>query len=182
MAMGFNIARGLNADIESLSMENGNEWKALLREKYLQLQPAISPDGRWIAYSSYESGIAEIYARPFPQIDSGKWQLSAKGGQTPIWSPDGRELFYRSGDAVMAVTIETTPAFKPGKPEILFRSLHVPFSTLDLRPWDISPDGKRFLMMKEQGSDTTAGAGPRKINVILNWFEELKQRVPASAN
>jgi len=113
--------------------------------------------------------------RPFPDVDRGKWQVSTSGGNSPLWSPDDRELFYCSGDAVMAAPVETEPTFKPGRPTFLFRR------TLPSRPgvslsvftaWDISPDGKRFLMLKE------IGEAPRKINIVMNWFEELKQRVP----
>ncbi len=101
-----------------------------------------------------------------------------------LWSPDGRELFYRSGDAVMAVKVERDPTFMPGRPEVLFRGTYV-LPMAEGIPWDISPDGKRFLMMRETGTASGASAdgetkrtGPRKINVALNWFEELKQRVP----
>ena len=83
----------------------------------------------------------------------------------------------------MVVSVETEPVFKPGKPEILFHSDYsfiISFSTADRHPWDMSPDGKRFLMMRElkPSGDSSTGAGPRKINIVLNWTEELKQRVP----
>jgi Tol biopolymer transport system component len=168
-----------NFDIGSLSMEGEHKWKPLLQEKYVELQPKISPDGRWMAYRSNESGKNEIYVRPFPDINKGRWQVSTSGGDTPLWSPNGRELFYRNGDSVMAVTVEAGQTFKCGKPEPLFRGTYTPESpTGAMHPWDISPDGKRFLMMKELGS-VSAEAGPRKINIVLNWFEELKQRVSA---
>ena len=66
-----------------------------------------------------------VYVRPFPEVNKGKWQVSTSGGDSPLWSPDGRELFYRSGDAVMAVSVETEPTFKPGKPEISFSRRYV---------------------------------------------------------
>ena len=78
----------------------------------------------------------------------------------------------------MGVPVETRPAFKAGKPETLFRGTHVRMTTNDGQPWDISPDGKRFLMMKEPEAVASAGGGPRKINIVLNWIEELKQRAP----
>ena len=155
-----------------LSMEGDRAPKPLLKEQKSEKGPQISPDGRWLAYSSSESGHGELYVRPFPNVDGGKWQVSAGGGQEARWSPDGRELFYLNGDAMMAVPIETEPAFKAGAPEMLFRKPNYSSGALG---WDISPDGKRFLMMKEP--DTTAG-GPRKINIVVNWFEELKQRMP----
>jgi hypothetical protein len=78
----------------------------------------------------------------------------------------------------MAVSVDTGPTFKAGKPEILFRGTYDQFNTSDVQPWDISPDGKRFLMVKEVGSPASPEGGPHKINIVLNWFEELKQRVP----
>jgi hypothetical protein len=81
----------------------------------------------------------------------------------------------------MAVDVQTEPIFKPGKPETLFRGPYSPLTSQDGHPWDISPDGKRFLMMKEAGSTAKPAAeAPRKINIVVNWLEELKQRVPAN--
>jgi Tol biopolymer transport system component len=128
-----------------------------------------------MAYSSDELGQMEVYVRPFPDINSGKWQVSTRGGSWPRWSPDGRELFYRNSDAMMAVSVETDPTFKAGVPKELFRGGY--FSE-NRHQWDLSPDGKRFLMMKEQTPAGSAGAGPRRINIVLNWLEQLKQRVP----
>ena len=95
----------------------------------------------------------------------------------PLWSPDGRELFYRNLESVLAVSAETVPIFKYGKPHVLFRGAYLSESVGAgvLPNWDIHPDGKRFLMMKEI---PTAAEGPQRINVVLNWLEELKQRVP----
>ena len=158
-----------------ISMEGDPVRKPLLQEKYLQKDPLISPDGRWIAYASNESGKYEVYVRPFPEVNKGKWQVSTSGGNTPLWSPDSREIYYHIGDAAMAVPVETESAFKPGKPTVLFRNTTSPTAGMDMTDftyWDISPDGKRFLMVKE------GAEAPRKINIVVNWFEELKQRVP----
>jgi serine/threonine-protein kinase len=168
---------GISA-IGALSMESDRKVRMLLKEKYAQFYPQISPDGRWMAYQSNESGKDEVYVRPFPEVNNGKWQVSTSGGNTPLWLPNGRELFYLSGDSVMAVSVETDPAFKAAKPETLFKGTYVQLSTSSGQPWDISPDGKRFLMMKDAGSTSSETGGPRKINIVLNWFEELKQRVP----
>jgi serine/threonine-protein kinase len=159
-----------------LSIEGDRAHKTLLQANYSENEPRISPDGRWMAYASDESRKNEIYVRPFPDVNKGRWQVSTNGGETPLWSPDGRELFYLNGDAVMAVAVATKPTFNiVGTPQILFRGTYVPSREHDT--WDIAPDGKRFLMMKEAG--VTAGGGPRKINIVVNWFEELKQRVPS---
>jgi eukaryotic-like serine/threonine-protein kinase len=170
----------VNTDIGMLSTEGGHTRKPLLQEKYAELSPQISPDGRWMAYASDESGKGEVYVRPFPDVNKGKWPISTSGGDSPLWSPDGRELYYHTRDAVMAVRVETQPVFKPDKPKILFRGAC--FSPIaGITPWDISPDGNRFLMLKEAPSaDKPADSeASGKINIAVNWLEELKQRVPA---
>ncbi len=180
----FEAPGGMNWDIGSLSMEGDHKRKPLLQEKYIELQPKISPDGKWMAYMSSESGSNEIYVRPFPDVNKGRWQVSTSGGDSPLWSPDGRELFYRNGDLVVAVAVETEPSFKCGKPMSLFQGKYQPLSLQDAHQWDISPDGSRFLMMKPSASTGAAPAIPAasglrpKINIVLNWTEELKQRVP----
>ena len=160
-------------DVGMLSMEGDHARKPLLQTKYSESCPRISPDGRWIAYASDESGKPEVYVRPFPEVNKGRFQVSTSGGNNPLWSPDSRELFYYSGDAAMAVRVETEPTFKPGKPTVLFRGTYSRGWNNDFSYWDISPDGKRFLMMKKVATEA-----PRKINIVVNWFEELKQRVP----
>lgn len=158
---------GFGTAIRALSLEGNRSLKTLIN---LASQPKISPDGRWMAYASTQTGKSEIFVRPFPEIEKGTWQVSTNGGSAPLWSPNGRELFYRNGDFVMTAAVQTEGTFGTGKTEILFEGKHVGSS------WDISPDGKRFLMVKEAGSNTTeAGV---QLNVIVNWTEELKQRVP----
>ena len=160
-------------------MEGDRGKKQLLHEDYDEDYPLISPDGRWMAYQSNESGRYEVYVRPFPDVDrGGKWQISAEGGDSPLWSPDGSELFYRSGESFMAVGVETEPTFNPGKPKVLFRGSYLSAEApLDHTIWDIHPNGKKFLMIKPP---TAAGEteAARKIIIVTNWFEELKQRVP----
>jgi serine/threonine-protein kinase len=173
----------LGTDIGMMSMEGKREMKELLQEKYFELEPQISHDGRYVAYQSDESGKGEIYVRPFPNVNGGRWQISGDGGGSPLWSPDGRELFYRNGDATMAVEVETAPTFKHGNPKILFRGTYLSFTApnVALTAWDIHPNGKKFLMIKPQlatGAAPTAPAPRPKINIVVNWFEELKQRVP----
>lgn len=122
----------------------------------------FSPDGRWIAYVSEESGQPEVYVRSFP--DSGnKWQISNQGGFSPRWSRSGAELFYRIGDKVMAVSVETSPTFRAGTPRELFSGNYDPDG------FDISPDGRQFLMAKVEEESAL-----RQVNVVLGWFEELK--------
>jgi eukaryotic-like serine/threonine-protein kinase len=175
------IGYPINHDIGLLPMEGDRKLKPLLREKYMEAQPQISPDGRWMAYTSDESGRSEVYVHPFPEVNSGKrMQISASGGDSPLWSPNGRELFYRNGDSVMAVSVKMNPTFSLDTPHLLFQgsyfSCNFHFVGNEYNPWDISPDGKRFLMIKE--SSSAAGAESQRINIVLNWIDELKQRVP----
>ena len=129
-----------------------------------------------MAYTSDESRKNEVYVRPFPDANSGRWQVSTNCGDSPLWSPDGHELFYRSGDAVMAVSVKTEAGFNiVGTPHILFRGTYVQGTVMEGSPWDIHTDGKRFLMMKPPASTgaSPAAEGPRKINIVINWTEEL---------
>jgi Tol biopolymer transport system component/predicted Ser/Thr protein kinase len=134
--------------------------------------PRFSPDGHFIAYSSDESGRWEIYVRPYPG-PGGKWQISTEGGTEAIWNPKGRELFYRSDNKMMAVDVTTEPTFSAGKPRMLFEGSYVP-TPRSFPDYDVSPDGQRFLMLKR----SEEAQAPAQINVVLNWFEELKQKVP----
>jgi serine/threonine protein kinase len=167
------------SDIGTLSMEGDRARKLLLKEKFLEANPNISPDGKYIAFLSAESGRGEVYVRPFPEVSKGKWQISDGGADFARWSPDGRELLYNSSDAIMAVSVETEPTFKPGKTKVLFKGAFI--RGYGATPsWDISPDGKRLLIIKppiRTGAAPTA-AVLRKIVVVINGIEELKQRVP----
>ena len=176
----FSTAGVSDFGIGALATIGDRKYRPLLKEKYHEFQPQISPNGRWMAYVSNETGRAEIYVRPFPDVDSGRWQVSTEGGNSPLWSRNGQELFYRNGNAVMAVAVRTEPTFDiVGTPQPLFRGAYLsqPRRLVNTRLqaylWDVSPDGKRFLMMKDAG--TTAST---RINIVLNWFNELKQRVP----
>jgi serine/threonine protein kinase len=170
---------GTTWNIGMLSMEGDRERKPLLVEEPIDINPKISPDGRYMAYASMESDRQEIYIRPFPDVDEGKWQVSTDGGMNPLWSPDGKELFYLTEEnAVMAVEVETQPTLILGTPEELFRGLFVSGYGAG-HAWDIHPDGDRFLMLKQAGAPLSTEAAPRpKIIIVQNWFEELKQRVP----
>ena len=161
-------------DIGMLSMEEDHTPKLLLHEKYDEKLPQISPDGKWLAYQSNESDSWEIYLRPFTDMTSGGWkQVSIEGGEGPGWSPDGDELYYRTPDAIMAVSVETEPTIKLGKPIPLFPNKYV-------GEFDIHPHTKRFLMLKPHEAadgESTEDISP-KIIIITNWFEELKQKLP----
>jgi dipeptidyl aminopeptidase/acylaminoacyl peptidase len=141
-----------NMDIGMISMEGSPQYTLLLKGVYHEIQPQLSPDGRYLAYASNESGAMEIYVRPFPDVNAGKWQVSTGGGNSPRWSPDGKELYYLVGstvaEAVFAVPVESEPAFKAGKPEGLFRGNYLGSQPANGIPYAVRPDGQRFLMLK----------------------------------
>jgi eukaryotic-like serine/threonine-protein kinase len=152
-----------------------SDRKALpfLQTPFDESTPRFSPDGRWLAYMSNESGRNEIYVQPYPG-PGGKIQISTEGGAEPAWNPSGWELFYRNGDKMMAVDTAPQPSFAAGKPRVLFEGRYEP-TPATIPNYDVSRDGQRFLMLKPAEASEAA---PTQINVVLNWFEELKHRVP----
>jgi hypothetical protein len=162
-----------------LPLEPKGEAHALIADpKFSILNGEISPDGRWIAYDSTESGRLEVYVRPFPAVDSGRWQISAEGGSRPLWARSGREMFFlNAANRMIAVSVPAGPSFTYGKPEALFDFTPYFNAGSTGRMFDISPDGKRFLTAKPVGSGPAA-ARP-SIVVVSHWFDEVKARMPA---
>ena len=161
-------------DIWILRLEGDRKPRPFVQTPSNEDAAIFSPDGHWLAYQSDESGRNEIYVSPFP--DPGrKWQISTEGGHEPLWAPNGRELFYRNAGMMMAAAVVTKPTFAAAKPKLLFRGDYVggPFGFR--ADYDVSPDGKKFLMVKEAEHQQAAS----EINIVLNWSEELKGRVPA---
>jgi Tol biopolymer transport system component len=175
-------------DIWTLSLDGEPSARPLMAQSYDEQWPEISPDGRWLAYISNESDQMEVYIRPFPNIDDGKWLISSRGGARPFWGPDGRELYYygvsrsEGPQGMMVVTIETEPAFAVGNPDLLFEGR--PYFLPQGSPYDISPDGKRFLMIKEDSQARKAAkASPTtELIVVDNWDEVLKGLAPVEGN
>jgi len=160
------------ADLWILPLEGDRKPRPFLRTRFNEWIAQFSPDGRWIAYESNESGRSEIYVRQYPG-PGGQWQISNEGGTRPVWSRDGRQIFYRNGDKLMAVPIETKPAFSAGTPSLLFQGTY--FVTGHY--YDVMPDGKHFIFIKEAGQAGKVS----QINVVLNWVDELTQRMSAGA-
>jgi serine/threonine-protein kinase len=162
----------IGADILLLDLRS-RRVRPFLNSGSYEAYPAISPDGHWLAYSSDESGRREVYVRSFPNPD-GKWKLSLEGGIEPLWARSGKQLFYRWQNQVWEVDVRTDQEFTPGKPRLLFEQAR--YSTGDpIRCWDISLDGQRFLMVKEEERK------PQPITELIlvqNWFEELKRLAP----
>jgi serine/threonine-protein kinase len=164
-----------NSDIWVLPLEGERQPRPFLRTPFNEADATFSPDGLWLAYASDESGQYKVYVQPFPG-PGGKRQISTEGGREPVWNPNGRELFYRNGDKMIAVDISTEPAFRAGTPRLLFEAGYEgPGPGSDGANYDVSPDGQRFVMIQagqEEQEPVT------QINVVLNWFEELKRLVP----
>jgi serine/threonine-protein kinase len=161
-------------DVFVLPLTGERTLRPFLQTKYWESGAGLSPDGRWVAYQSNESGSTQVFVRPFPGPGA-KWQISAERGSDPHWSRSGRELFFRYGDKMMAVDVETKPTFRAGRPRTLFEGRYLSY-------WDngnsddVAPDGTRFLMIEPDPAES----GPARVNVVLNWFEEVKRRVPGA--
>jgi serine/threonine-protein kinase len=164
---------GVPSDIVVLPLQGDRQPRPVIAHpQFAERGGDVSPDGRWIAYYSDESGTFQVYVRPFPAADSGRWQVSSDGGSLPQWSPNGRELFYKDAhNRLISVSIQpgATFAFRKGAP--LFDLSDAMQSVY--RNWDVAPDGSRFVVVK-----TPRAVGAPQLTIVENWFEELKQRVP----
>ena len=165
---------GVGQDVGLVSMSGEPTVQWVLVEPYPTFDGTTSPDGSHLAFLSLETGQIEVHVRPFPGVENGRWQIEG-WGEDPLWSRDGRELFYRTrrpGGMMMAVPVTTEPSFAFGVREPLFADDN--YWGFNGRYHDVSPDG-RFLMIKSSGTFDTAA---RQINIIRNWTEELKRLVP----
>jgi serine/threonine-protein kinase len=139
----------------------------------LQRRPAISPDGKWIAYESDESGLNQVYVRPFPNTAAAKHQVSVSPGGMARWSRDGRELFYLSeGTELIAIPVTLGAGFSSGVPHVLFKGGPIALPALG---FDVHPDGRRFLFARQVEK---GGSDPDRLVVVENFFSELKARLP----
>ena len=149
------------------------QTEPLLPTPFNEQNGEVSPDGRWLAYQSNASGRDEIFVRPFPNVDAGNWTISPNGGTRPLWARNGTELFYLDGAGAMTrVPVQTTPTFSAGPATTLFETRY--FSGAAARTYDVSPDGQRFLMIKQAAAEQA-----QTMVVVLNWVEELKAKLPA---
>ncbi len=168
-----------NPDVSLVPFEGKGPPVPILESAATERGADISPDGRFIAYESDESKTSEVFVRPFPNVNEGKWQVSIAGGSKPAWSPNGRELFYIDGASnLMAVSVQMTPTLERGNPVKLFEARNI--ATLaSARFYDVSRDGQRFVMIKElppPPGQSTIPTGPTFV-VVLNWPEELKAKL-----
>ena len=160
-------------DIWMLGLQGDRKPRPFLQTPANESGPIFSPDGHWLAYLSDESGRQEIYVRPFPG-PGGKTQISTEGGTEPMWARNGRELFYRNGDKMMVMAVETQPVFAASKPKLLFEAHYETSYNVFERDYDVSPDGQRFLMTKASEPESAA----TQLNVVLNWSDELRRLAP----
>jgi serine/threonine-protein kinase len=168
-------------DIGMVALTGARQAELLLHTPFDEANAEVSPDGRWLAYQSNESGRNEVYVRPFPDVNAGRWQISgggANGSTRPLWARNGRELFYFSGvGRITAVPIRPGATFEYGAPTVIVDGLYA--VATDGRNYDVSPDGRRFLMIANAGAGTgRIGSSESQLNVFLNWDQELKRLLP----
>jgi hypothetical protein len=165
-------ARGVETgmDVWMLSLSDDRKPEPLLNERANEGEAAFSPNGKWIAYQSDETGRFEIYVRRFPS-GGDKKQASTGGGDYPRWNPNGKELFYASGDEMMTVPVETDSELILGRPTMLFEKRRNP----DLPNYAVTPDGQRFIFI----DDSVAEPAPTHLVLVQNFGEELKRLAPA---
>ena len=159
-------------DLWVLPLEGNGKPRPFLQTPFREAAPRFSPDGRWLAYASDESGGPEIYVQPFPGPGK-KWQISTEGGVEPVWSRNGKELFFGSNGQMMVVDLTTEPTFRAGDPRPLFGGQYVTATSTWRPKYDVTSDGRRFVMIKRGRQEL----GVTELNVLLDGFEELKRRV-----
>jgi serine/threonine-protein kinase len=157
-------------DIWVLPLQGDRVPKPFLQTRFSEINPMFSPDGRWLAYTSNESGRSQVYVEPFPGPGA-KVEVSTDGGREPLWSRDGRELFYWSGQKLMLVDVGTGPSFNASRPRMLLEGPYVRSIGYGSPNYDITPDGQRFVMVQGETSPRT------QMDVVTNWVEEWKGRV-----
>jgi Tol biopolymer transport system component len=149
---------------------DGGEAEPWLQTSAIEGKPVFSPDGRWVAFQSDESGQHEVFVGSFPNIGQ-KYRISTDGGTEPVWATDGEELFYRNGDKMMAAAVMTSREFSSAEPKLLFESKYWQSSVAHTgASYDVASNG-RFLMITESEQDLT------QINVVINWAAEVKRLV-----
>ncbi len=171
-----------NFDVLSVTLDD-KKIQPLLTSNFRESDPAISPDGRWLAYASNESGRLEVYVRPYPS-GAGRWQVSDNGGGFPRWAGNGRELFYRVNDGLMAASIEAVgDSLRTGKPSRLFTGAFrggvtgISIGGNTFADYDVSADGQRFVMFPASDADSTSRG---IVTLVTPWFDELTRTFSAA--
>jgi len=169
-------------DVMALSTDGNPRIRPIVQSRFNEHYAEFSPDGRWIAYASNESDQNEVYVQPYPGPGP-RQQVSVGGGTAPAWSRDGKELFYTTAQSIggqavptkmMAVAVKLAPTFDAGLPRLLFQGDFG--ATAGIRGYDVTPDGRRFLMVQQKDRPHTTVT---EMILVQNWLEELRQKVPA---
>ena len=171
---------GTGEDVMTLPLSGNRRAAPLIQTPFVERNAEVSPDGHWLAYQANDSGQFEIYVRPFPDVTTGRWQVSTGGGTRPLWARNGQELFYLAPTgALMRVGVERGNTWAATPPVTLLEGRYYAGAggLIVGRTYDVSPDGRRFLMIKP-GGGTDSTAAPTGLVVVQNWFEELKRLVP----
>ena len=171
----FDFLEGAGRDVRVMPLDGDGPAETLLAGEFSERRGTLSPDGRWLAYESLESGEYQIYVRPYPDVDSGRWQVSTTGGSRPRWSPAGDELFFYAIEesSLMAVAVRGEATFEWDDPKPLFSVTQ--YIGNASRDYAVDLDGQRFLFKKP----AMAGDGePTRLILVQNWTEELKRLVP----
>ena len=163
-----------NQELWQVPLDGDRTPQPVVQGQFSRGNAALSPDGQWLAYRSNQSGVVEVYLQPYPGPGA-TTPVSIGGGDSVVWSRDGRELFYRLGNRMMVVEVETEPTLRVSPPEELWEEPH--FEGGGIRQYHVAPDG-RFLMIRQGSAPTAAAPAAPELVVVLNWFEELKERVP----
>ena len=165
-----------------LRLDSSHAVTPLVQTPFSERNGEVSPDGRWLAYEADDSGRYEIYVRPFPDVAGGHCQVSTDGGTRPLWAQNGQELFYLAPPrTLMRVGVARGPRWAATAPMKLFEGPYGAARFHFGRTYDVSPDGRRFLVIKGSAAGDQ-NATPATMVVVLNWLEELKQLVPTSRN
>ena len=151
---------------------SGFEPASFLQTPFNETAPQLSPDGRFVAYCSDESGQYEVYVQPFPE-GGGNWQVSTNGGCQPRWRHDGKELFYVEGDMLIAVVVKSTPRFSSGSATSLFRDPGLGQASANQIQYDVVADGQRFVLV---GTPDSEEDKKPSIHVVMNWHDEFRRR------
>jgi len=164
-------------DVMMMQLDGSRRVTPLVQSTFDERNGSVSPDGRWLAYEANDSGRIEVYVRPFPDVDSGRWTVSTNGGTRPIWTRSGHELVYVSPTgALMRVGVAPGPSWVATTPTQVVKEGYYTIPQWWGLSYDISADGQQFLMLKEGGIDGTAA--PPSMIVVQHWVEELKRLVP----
>ena len=159
-------------DIYALSRRDAAKARPIVSTTAYEGGARLSPDSRWLIYVSNESGRNEVYLRPYPGPER-RWQVSTEGGTQPVWNPNGKEIFYRTGNKMMVVEVATAPAVTLAPPRLLFEGRFAYGAGITIANYDVARDGQRFVMVKDE-----ANAG--RLNVVLNWLSDLTRGVPGT--